>query len=82
MFDYLIDHENTPPYIARRLIERFTTSNPSPRYVHTVANAFATGATVAMLCGGDAARSVFVLFVLVCLPLLDGFNGIRVEGGK
>ena len=36
-------HQNTPPFLARRLIQRLVTSNPSPRYISAVAHAFATG---------------------------------------
>ena len=43
VLDHLLDHPNTPPFVAHRLIQRFTNSNPSPRYVETVATAFKTG---------------------------------------
>ncbi len=33
-------HPNTPPFICRQLIQRFTTSNPSTGYVWRVASAF------------------------------------------
>ena len=32
MLDHLFRHANTAPFVAHRLIQRFTTSNPSPRY--------------------------------------------------
>lgn len=35
--DHYLHHDNTAPFIAIRLIQRFTTSNPSPRYVKEVA---------------------------------------------
>jgi uncharacterized protein (DUF1800 family) len=38
--DHLFNHPNTPPFIARKLIQRFTVSNPSPRYIYDVAQAF------------------------------------------
>lgn len=38
-----IKHHNTAPFIATRLIQRFGMSNPSPRFVQTVATAFKTG---------------------------------------
>ena len=41
--DTLFDHPNTPPFIARQLIQRFTTSDPSDGYVFVVANAFRLG---------------------------------------
>ena len=41
--DHYFYHDNTPPFIALRLIQRLVTSNPSPLYVETVANAFKSG---------------------------------------
>ena len=41
--DHYFYHDNTPPFLALRLIQRLVTSNPSPRYVEDVANAFKTG---------------------------------------
>ncbi|MDG2168870.1 MAG: DUF1800 domain-containing protein [Opitutales bacterium] len=38
--DVLFNHSNTPPFISHRLIQRFTSSNPSPEYVERVANVF------------------------------------------
>lgn len=39
--DCLFEHPNTGPFVARRLIQRLVTSNPSPAYVERVAAAFA-----------------------------------------
>ena len=41
--DILFNHQNTGPFLARQLIQRFITSNPSPEYVGRVADAFAQG---------------------------------------
>lgn len=41
--DHLVRHQNTAPFIAHQLIQRLVTSNPSPRYVQTVGEAFRTG---------------------------------------
>lgn len=38
--DALFNHENTPPFICRQLIQRLVTANPSPGYVHRVAQKF------------------------------------------
>jgi uncharacterized protein (DUF1800 family) len=38
--DILFNHPNTGPFIARQLIQRLVTSNPSPAYVARVAAAF------------------------------------------
>ena len=44
LLDHLFYHKNTAPFISRRLIQRLSTSNPSPRYVKAVATAFSSGA--------------------------------------
>ena len=41
--DALMAHPNTPPFIARQLIQRFVSSHPSPDYIGRVAAAFADG---------------------------------------
>ena len=38
--DLLFNHPNVGPFIARRLIQRLVTSNPSPAYIERVAAAF------------------------------------------
>ena len=43
MIDSLFFHDNVAPYISHALIQRFVTSNPSPRYTQIVAQAFQTG---------------------------------------
>ena len=43
LIDHLFYHPNTAPFIAHKLIQRFTTSNPSPRYIKGVAGAFTLG---------------------------------------
>lgn len=40
LLDRLFAHPNTPPFIARLLIQRFSSSNPSPGYIDRVAQAF------------------------------------------
>ncbi len=39
--DTLFNHANTGPFIARQLIQRLVTSNPSPGYIYRVAQKFA-----------------------------------------
>jgi len=41
--DHYFYHDNTAPFIATRMIQRLTTSNPTPRYIETVSNAFKSG---------------------------------------
>ncbi|KAJ8608978.1 hypothetical protein CTAYLR_008963 [Chrysophaeum taylorii] len=43
LIDHLFEHHNTAPFLAKLLIQRFVTSNPSPRYVEAVADAFRAG---------------------------------------
>ena len=43
VLDQLFDHDNTPPFISRFLIQRFTASNPSPKYIYDVAQVFKSG---------------------------------------
>lgn len=38
--DTIFAHPNVPPFIARRLIQQFVTSNPSPAYIQRVARIF------------------------------------------
>lgn len=38
--DLLANHPNVAPFMARRLIQRFVTSNPSPGYIYRVASVF------------------------------------------
>lgn len=39
--DAIFAHSNMPPFVAKQLIQRLVTSNPSPAYVNRVASAFA-----------------------------------------
>ena len=39
-YDMVNSHRSVPAFICRRLIQRFTTSNPSKDYLHRVATAF------------------------------------------
>ncbi len=43
LLDHLFNHPNTAPFISRLLIQRLTISNPSPNYIHDVAQAFIDG---------------------------------------
>ena len=40
VLDALVGHSSTAPYVSKRLIQRFVTSNPSPGYIERVAGAF------------------------------------------
>ncbi len=43
VLQHLFDHDNTPPFISKLLIQRLTSSNPSPTYINDVAQAFIDG---------------------------------------
>jgi cullin-associated NEDD8-dissociated protein 1 len=43
VLSFFLRHSNTAPFVAVRLIQRLVTSNPSPRYVASVATAFRSG---------------------------------------
>jgi len=41
--DHYFYQDNTAPFLSKRLIQRFVSSNPSPRYVRAVSAAFRSG---------------------------------------
>lgn len=41
--DVIAEHPNVAPFISRQLIQRFTSSSPSPEYVRRVADVFEAG---------------------------------------
>ena len=43
LFDHLLFHPNTPPFVSFHFTQRFGISNPTPRYVRSVADAFKSG---------------------------------------
>lgn len=43
VLDHLANHPSTAPFVCQKLIQRLTSSNPSPRYVQEVVTAFRTG---------------------------------------
>ena len=57
--DALFNHPNTGPFIARRLIQRLVTSNPSRGYVYRVAQTFANNGSGVR---GDMAAVVRAIF--------------------
>ena len=65
LIDTVLMHENTAPFVSQRLIQRFVTSNPSPRYVAAVATAFRTGEYAGFGSGkyGDLAATVACIFL-------------------
>ena len=43
VLDHYVQHKNTAPFIAKLMIKRLVTSNPTPNYVLRVAQAFRSG---------------------------------------
>lgn len=58
--DHYFYHDNTAPFLALRMIQRMVTSNPSPRYIQAVADAFTSGEYMGIGSGdyGDMAAMV------------------------
>jgi hypothetical protein len=43
VIDHYFYHDNTAPFLSKRLIQRLVNSNPSPRYIKAVSTAFKEG---------------------------------------
>ena len=57
VLDQLFNHDNTPPFISKFLIQRFTVSNPSPTYIYDISQVFKTGSyTTGSYTFGDGSR--------------------------
>jgi uncharacterized protein (DUF1800 family) len=68
--DTIFMHPNLPPFVARRMIQHFVTSNPSPTYVTNVANAFKNGTFMSKgVTFGDGTRGN--MQALIAAVLLD-----------
>ena len=66
LIDHLFYHPSTAPFISRLLLQRFITSNPSPRYVGVVSVALSTGSydgTVYSGQYGDLAAAVAAILL-------------------
>lgn len=65
VINHLFYHENTPTFVAYQMLQRFTNSNPSPRYISEVANAFAKGSYHGIGKGayGDMAATVSAILL-------------------
>lgn len=58
--DTLFNHQNVGPFLARQLIQRFVTSNPSPAYISRVAGAFNDNGTAVRGDLGATIRAVLL----------------------
>lgn len=65
VLDHYFYHDNTAPFIALRLIQRLVSSNPTPRFIESVATAFRTGMYLSFGTGqyGDLASTVAAIFL-------------------
>jgi uncharacterized protein (DUF1501 family)/uncharacterized protein (DUF1800 family) len=66
LLEHLFEHPNTPMFVSYRLIQHMVTSNPSPRYVKSVAQAFSTGVYGDMKFSqryGDLAATVYAILM-------------------
>ncbi len=70
----LFTHPNTGPFIARQLIQRLVTSNPSPAYVKRVAEAFADNGK-----GVRGDLKAVIKAILLDQEALKGAKGVRSE---
>lgn len=83
--DTLFEHRNVAPFLAKRMIQRFTASSPSPAYVERVATAFETGRFTApngreFGAGQRGDMAAMVAAILLDPSLFDG--SIQPEEGK
>ena len=70
----LFMHPNTGPFVARRLIQRLVTSNPSPAYIQRVADAFDNN--------GSGVRGDLKAVVKAILLDPEAFNGVQTMPEK
>ena len=65
VIDHFFKHPNTAPFIAYRIIQRFVTSNPTPRYIHACAMAFTQGSFEGIGSGKYGDLSALIAAVLL-----------------
>jgi uncharacterized protein (DUF1501 family)/uncharacterized protein (DUF1800 family) len=66
LLEHLFEHDNTAPFVAYRLIQHMVTSNPSPRYMRQVVQAFRTGSYGTVTFSGrygDLAATVYAVLM-------------------
>ncbi|KAH8060839.1 DUF1800-containing protein [Aureococcus anophagefferens] len=63
--DGVFEHPNVAPFVAKLLLQRFSTSNPSPRYVAAVVDAFRAGSYAGFGTGqyGDLAATLAAILL-------------------
>ena len=88
-FDMVRSHVSTPAFITKRLIQRFTTSNPSKGYLHRAATAFKNsegdlGLTLKQILLDPEARNLELnetVFGMKKSPLETYLQMVRTLGG-
>lgn len=78
LLDHLFTHTNTPPFIARALIKKMTVSNPTPRLVRAVAQAFSNG-TCTVAPGVGSGKYGQLGAAVACLLLDREARSVTVE---
>lgn len=87
--DTIFEHPNVAPFISRQLIQRFTSSDPSPAYVERVATAFENGSftsfngrTFGTGQRGDLEATLAAILLENSLFDAPADNGLDISGGK
>ena len=74
--DFIFNHDNVGPFLARRFIQRLVKSNPSPEYIERVALTFNDNGAGER---GDMAAVVKAILLDTeardCIPMLQDFSG-------
>lgn len=68
MIAQLVSHPNTAPFIARHMINRLVTSNPSPKYIEAVASSF-----------GDKGDLKSMIWTLLTYPMTNSISSQKLE---
>jgi len=82
LLDHIFRNNNTPVFVAKRLIPRFVTSNPSPGYITAVGNAFRSGehnGTVYSGQYGDLGATVAAILLHPEAQLSARYSGVLRE---
>jgi len=79
---HLLHHSNTGPFIAKFMINRFVTSNPSPAYIEVVAEAFMSGSYMGIGAGITGDLSATIAAVLLHRESLSSAIKSDVSHGR
>ena len=79
LLDTLFNHPNAGPFLAKQLIQRLVTSNPSPGYVYRVAQAFANDGTGTRGNLGAVVRAILTDYEARSPDLLNNFGYGKIK---